>query len=71
MWLSLIALFLSVGFSIFSQHSANSNINLTSLPKVCGIGPVGRGHALGFRFVSKGSNAKILDVSTYDIRIIS
>ena len=42
----------------------NSNTNLT-VP--CGVGPVSRGHALGFRFVSKGSDAKIRDVCTLDI----
>ena len=66
MWL-FFAPFLSVGFSIFSQYSANSVTNLSNLPKVCGIGPVSRGHALGFRFVSKGSDAKIRDVCTLDI----
>ena len=30
----------------------------------CGVGPVSRGRALGFRHVAKGSDAKIIDVST-------
>ena len=30
----------------------------------CGVGTVSRGQALGFRHVAKGSDAKILDVST-------
>ena len=30
----------------------------------CGVGPVSRGRALGFRHIAKGSDAKILDVST-------
>ena len=36
-------------------------------PVKCGVGPASRGHALGFRFVSEGSKAKILDVSAYMI----
>ena len=34
----------------------------------CGVGPVSRRHALGFRFVADGSDAKIIDVSAYLIR---
>ena len=47
----------------FSRHfGTNTNLNP---PIECGVGPVSRGHALGFRFVADGSDAKILDVSTY------
>ena len=49
--------------SIFSQHSDTN----PSLP--CGVGPTSRGQALGFRNVADGgSDAKILDVSSYLIR---
>ena len=65
-FISKLTLYLKVFIILFhldfSRHSVNSNTNLT-VP--CGVGPVSRGHALGFRFVSDGSDAKILDVSTY------
>ena len=62
--LKIIIFFLLIDFHITT--SQNFNINVTSLPKVCGIEPVGRGQLLGFRFknVANGNDAKILDVST-------
>ena len=51
------------GSTQLSEHSLNdSNLNP---PVQCGVGPVSRGHTLGFRFVSDGSDAKIIDVSAY------
>ena len=52
------------GSTQFSRHSLSGDSNLNP-PVECGVGPVSRGHALGFRFVADGSDAKILDVSTY------
>ena len=67
-YLLIIFSFHSDDSTQFSRHfGTNTNLNP---PIECGVGPVSRGHALGFRFVSDGSNAKILDVSTYLIGII-
>ena len=63
--LKIIIFFLLIDLHITT--SQNFNINLTSLPKVCGIGPSSRGQSLGFRFVAKGSDAEIHDVSNYFI----
>ena len=52
------------GSTQFSRHSLSGDPNLNP-PVECGVGPVSRGHALGFRFVADGSDAKILDVSIY------
>ena len=60
--LKIVIFFLLIDFHITT--SQNFNINVTSLPKVCGIEPVGRRQLLGFRFVANGNDAKILDVST-------
>ena len=62
-WRALYSLH-SDGSAIFSQHSLKSDTNLNP-PFECGVGTVSRGHALGFRFVADGSDAKILDVSNH------
>ena len=52
------------GSTHFSRHSVESDTN-QNVPIECGVGPVSRRHALGFRFVAGGSDVKILDVSDY------
>ena len=51
----------ALGDSVFTQYSGNSDA------KPCGLGPDARRKVLvsGFRFVSLGKDAKILNVNAY------
>ena len=54
----------STKFIVLKKNLSKAFYDILAYLENCGVGPVSRGQALGFRHVAKGSDAKILDVST-------